>query len=299
MAKVQFGWSVSAVGNKATEYVPLPIYQQDAIIPAAAEYFDSLWVQDHLYAFDDANDPFLECLTTLTWLAARFPTLRVGPIVLAVGFRHPALLAKMTATLQALSGGRFIMGIGAGWREPEYGAYGYPFPKASVRIRQLDEAVRILRLMWTAPAPTFKGTHFQIENAYCAPRPTPLPPIMIGGGGDKVLAIAAREADLWDIYHGGQFDTVDQANYRQRRDVLHRHAEAQNRDPATIQQSLTIGEAKLPTTEAESRRWLDALPSLLDLGITQFILDCGHVTSTDPVRRFGEEVIAPLNEGRT
>src|SRR5439155_8575806 len=99
----------------------------------------------------------MECWTMQIWLAARFPPLRVGAIVHGVGYRNPALLAKMAATLQALSEGRFIMGIGAGWRGPEHTAYGYTFPPARVRIRQLEEAVQIMRLMWTRPTPTFHG----------------------------------------------------------------------------------------------------------------------------------------------
>jgi alkanesulfonate monooxygenase SsuD/methylene tetrahydromethanopterin reductase-like flavin-dependent oxidoreductase (luciferase family) len=120
-------------------------------------------VYDHFYGFAERSDSWLEGWTTLTWLAARFPTVQIGPLVLGVGYRNPALVAKMAATLQVLSGGRLVLGLGAGWREEEYRAYGYPFPKAVDRIRQVEEAVQIMRRMWTEPAPTFKGESFVIE----------------------------------------------------------------------------------------------------------------------------------------
>ncbi len=299
MAKIQFGWMTPTLGIAETHYVPLVAAQQGNILSLVAEHFDSLWVHDHLYAFGNRSDPWLECWTTITWLAASFPTIRVGPIVLAVGFRNPALLAKMAASLQVLSAGRFIMGIGAGWREEEYRAYGYAFPRAAMRIKQLEEAVHIIRRMWLEDAPTFKGEYFQIEQACCEPRPLPLPPIMIGGEGEKsMLPLVARLADLWDVYHWETFDTVDIASYRLKRDLVHRHAETAGRNPAEIAQSLTIGKARLPQSTEDSEHWLRHLRPLVELGIEQFILDCGYVTSPEPITRFAAEVISPLRGER-
>jgi alkanesulfonate monooxygenase SsuD/methylene tetrahydromethanopterin reductase-like flavin-dependent oxidoreductase (luciferase family) len=297
MTDVKFGWFTPALGIQETAYVPIAIWQQDEILPSVARHFDSLWVADHFYAFGDPILPWMECWTTLTWLASRFPDMQVGPIVMSVGYRNPALLAKMASSLQALSGGRFIMGIGAGWREEEYKAYGYPFPPASVRIAQLEEAIYIMRKMWTEISPSFEGEHVRIENAYCHPQ-LPPPPIMVGGGGEQLLLpLAARLADIWDLYHGGSQDAVDVRSYRRKRDVLRRSAEAIGRDPDTIKQSLTIGEAGLPNSSEQAARWLDSLRSLVNLGVTQFILDCGHVASTEPVERFAAEVISPLRAG--
>ena len=296
MAKLEFGWFVPPIGIAETEYVPLAKWQQDKILPVVVEHFDSLWAPDHFYAFEDPANPWLECWTVLTWLAARFPTMKVGQVVLAVGYRNPALLAKMAATLQELSGGRLILGIGAGWRAEEYEAYGYDFPATVVRVKQLDEAVQIMRLMWTESTPTFKGEHFHIEKAYCAPRPTPVPPIMIGGSGEQlVLPLIARLADIWDLYHGHTYDTIDLEAYRRKRDIVRRPAEAAGRDPSKITQSVTIGEAKLPETSDDSKSWLRHLEPLVELGVSQFILDCGHVASPEPVARFGEEVISVMN----
>ncbi|HUS14057.1 MAG TPA: LLM class flavin-dependent oxidoreductase [Chloroflexia bacterium] len=298
MSKIDFGWFVPPLGIAESGFVPLAIYQQERILPAVVAHFDSLWVPDHLYAFDNPAEPFLECWTTITWLAARFPGVRLGPIVLAVGFRNPALLAKMAATLQALSGGRFIMGIGAGWREVEYGTYGYDFPRTAIRIKQLADGLEIMCRMWTEDGPSFEGEYYRIAGAYCAPRPDPAPPLMIGGSGEQLmLPLIARYADIWDRFHGGNYDTVDMAAYTRKRDLLHGHAAARGRDPASIRQSLTLGGARLPDSTGDSARWVDHLQPLIDAGVRQFILDCGHVASTDPVLRFAEEVIYPLNSG--
>jgi alkanesulfonate monooxygenase SsuD/methylene tetrahydromethanopterin reductase-like flavin-dependent oxidoreductase (luciferase family) len=222
--------------------------------------------------------------------------MQVGPLVLAVGFRPPALLGKMAATLHAWSGGRFIMGIGAGWREADYTSYGYPFPRAAVRIRQLDEALEIFQRMWTAPIPTFQGDYFQVAAAYCAPPPNPPPPVMIGGAGEQLmLPLIARRADIWDCYHSGDHATVDHADYQRKRDLLHDHAAALGRDPATITLSLSLGAARLPQSSADSARWVASLQPLVELGVRQFILDCGHVSTAEPIHRFGEEVIAVIN----
>jgi alkanesulfonate monooxygenase SsuD/methylene tetrahydromethanopterin reductase-like flavin-dependent oxidoreductase (luciferase family) len=173
---------------------------------------------------------------------------------MGIGYRNPALLAKMGATLQALSDGRLILGIGAGWRGEEYAAYGYPFPKASVRIQQLEEAVQIIRLMWSETSPSFKGEYFEIAEAYCPPQPNPPPPIMIGGSGEQLmLPLIARRADWWNI------GFVDVDTYRRKRDLLHRHAEAAGRDPGDIVHTLMKQDRPLPASSEDSARWLDEL----------------------------------------
>jgi alkanesulfonate monooxygenase SsuD/methylene tetrahydromethanopterin reductase-like flavin-dependent oxidoreductase (luciferase family) len=165
--------------------------RQVAALPPA---FTSLWVSDHLQFGDD---PVLEGWTWLTYLAARYPRFKVGHLVLGQGYRNPALLAKMGATLQLLSGGRFILGLGAGWAEEEYRAYGYGYPSRGARVEQLAEALQIIRLLWTEPKATFRGVHYAIEGAICSPRPDPIPPIFVGSPGPKVIRVAARYADGW------------------------------------------------------------------------------------------------------
>jgi len=131
----------------------------------------------------------------------------------------------MGATLQLLTGGRFILGIGAGWLEAEHLAYGYAFPEALVRIRQLEEAVQIIRKMWTETPATFEGKHYRIKDALCEPRPDPLPPIMIGGGGEHlILRVVARHADWWNI-PGAKVET-----YAHKLAALRSHCQAVGRE---------------------------------------------------------------------
>jgi alkanesulfonate monooxygenase SsuD/methylene tetrahydromethanopterin reductase-like flavin-dependent oxidoreductase (luciferase family) len=290
MSRIKFGWVVPVIGVAQSDYVPIAIAQQAEILPVVAEHFDSLWVYDHFYGFDQRSDPYLECWTTLTWLAAQFPALQVGTLVMGVGYRNPALVAKMGATLHTLSNGRLVLGIGAGWRGEEHEAYGYPFPRAAVRIQQLDEAVQIIRRMWTETAPSFRGEYFEIRDAYCRPLPGPPPPIMIGGSGEQLmLPLIARRADWWNI------GSVDGETYRRKRDILHRHAEAAGRDPGEIVHTYMKTDRRLPESFEDAARWLDELRSLVELGVTHFMLDLGHVTSPELIVRFAQEVIAPLN----
>jgi alkanesulfonate monooxygenase SsuD/methylene tetrahydromethanopterin reductase-like flavin-dependent oxidoreductase (luciferase family) len=132
------------------------VAMNDKILAACTEHDLSAWVVDHLQ-FDDI--PLMECFALLAHSAGRTPGVRFGTLVLGQSFRNPALTAKIAATLQFLTGGRFILGIGAGWKEDEYRAYGYPYPPASVRIAHLDEAVQIIRALWADSPATVTGAH--------------------------------------------------------------------------------------------------------------------------------------------
>ncbi len=159
--------------------------------------FASLWMTDHFF-WDDA--PTYEAWTVLAYLAGRFPALQVGPMVLGQSYRNPAVLAKMAATLQDLSGGRFVMAIGAGWKEDEYRAYNVPFPPIATRLEELQDTLEILKRLWTEPGRvTYHGKHYHVVDAYCEPKPTPIPPIIVGGGGATTLRLAAQYADWWNI----------------------------------------------------------------------------------------------------
>jgi len=157
--------------------------------------FTTVWIDDHLQ-FGEADR--FEGWTLLTYLAAAYPRFRYGHLVLSQSFRNPALLAKMAATLQALTGGRFILGIGAGWHEEEYRAYGYDYPSGGVRVEQLAEALEVMRAMWTQSPATYEGRFYRIQDAHCEPRPDPPIPIMVGTNGPKALRVTARLADWWN-----------------------------------------------------------------------------------------------------
>ncbi len=189
-------------------------YNQSCI-EALSPAFTTLWLEDHMQS--GAIDA-LESLTTLSYLAATYPQFNVGTLVLSQSYRNPALLAKMLANLQILTAGRVILGIGAGWKEDEYRSYGYPFPTLKTRMEQLEEAVQVIRAMWSTQPATFEGKHYSIHNAYCSPQPSPAIPILIGGGGEqRTLALVARYADWWN------FNSVAPEEYARKVDILKHH----------------------------------------------------------------------------
>jgi alkanesulfonate monooxygenase SsuD/methylene tetrahydromethanopterin reductase-like flavin-dependent oxidoreductase (luciferase family) len=152
--------------------------------------FDSAWLHDHfLSSTNRASDPTLEAYATLGALARDTRRLRLGVMVTCVGYRNPAYLAKVGATIDSVSKGRFIMGIGAGWWEGEFKSYGYTFPSVAERLGQLKETLKILRLMWTEDSPSFTGKHFSIANATCYPKPVQSSlPIWVGiNSGTRTL----------------------------------------------------------------------------------------------------------------
>jgi alkanesulfonate monooxygenase SsuD/methylene tetrahydromethanopterin reductase-like flavin-dependent oxidoreductase (luciferase family) len=286
----KFGWLSPVAGHAGSNFQPIVMYQEEHILPHVLPHFDSVWIADHFYGFDsEKQEGFLEAWTSLTWLAARFPDVMLCHHVLGHGYRNPALTAKMAATLQVLSGGRFMLGIGAGWREDEYRSYGYDFPGNSVRLRQLEEVVQICRLMWTQEHPTFIGTYFQIDNAAATPRPTVVPPICIGSSGEQIgLPIVGRHADIWN----GAYRNDD--DWKRKRDIVVAAAADVGRDPSEIENSITVA-GDLPDSDAASEQWLERLTNLTELGVTYFVMDFGHPLHPEPAIRFVEQVIVPMN----
>jgi F420-dependent oxidoreductase-like protein len=161
--------------------------------------FDSVWACDHVYGVPLPNLPIFEAWTELAAVAAITERVGLGTLVTPPFFRNPAVLAKQIATLDHISGGRAIAGLGAGWFEAEFQGYGCPFPPLRERMRALDETAEILKRLWTEERASFEGRHFSVKDAICEPKPLRRPPILIGGGGEKVLmGIAARHADIWN-----------------------------------------------------------------------------------------------------
>lgn len=200
--------------------------------------FDWISVWDHFYAADPGGGAVcLEAVATHAALAATTSRVRCGSLVYSVGYRHPAVLAKAAATLDQIAGGRVDLGLGGGWFQPEYDAYGIPFPDPPTRLRMLDEAVRCVRSLLTEQTTDFEGEFFTFRDARCDPKPVQERlPIWIGGGGEKVtLRIAARHADGWNV------PFVDPAAYGHKVDVLHGHCEREGRDPASIVKSVNVG----------------------------------------------------------
>ena len=249
MSGIEFGWRIFTFSPNGG-HERLLINQIVKCLSAVEKRFDSVWIEDHFYPWsrllDSSTTDNLECWTTLCYLAGKFKNLDFGTNVFCNSYRNPALLAKMGATLSVFTGGRFILGIGAGWKEDEYRAYGYNFPSASVRIRQLAEAVQIIRKMWTEKAPSFHGKYFHIESAYCNPRPDPPPPIMIGGGGKLTLKIVAKHADWWNYFGSA-------GTFKDKYKMLKSYCHKIGRSPDQIKCSWSLNVA-IADSEAEAKQ---------------------------------------------
>jgi F420-dependent oxidoreductase-like protein len=198
----------------------------------------ALWSSDHLLwdEYSEQRNCF-EAWTLLTALAPLTTSLRLGTLVTCTSYRHPSILAKAVACLDAISGGRIDCGIGAGWKEIEYRAYGIPFPPLGTRIAQLREAVQVIRRLWTQERASFQGQHYTLDDATCVPKPVqPRLPLWIGGQGEqKMLRLVAEEADGWNMVLGSTLEQV-----RHKMNVLRQHCDAVGRDPASIDTSLFV-----------------------------------------------------------
>ena len=272
-------------------------------------HFDSAWIIDHLQ-FGDAD--VLEGFTALTYLAALHPQLKFGHTVLCQSFRNPALLAKMGATLHFLSGGRFILGLGAGWHEEEYRAYGYDFLPAHVRVEQLEEALQIIKAMWAEEKATFEGKYYRVIEARCEPRPDPTPTVMVGAFRPKMMRLTAKYADWWNVSSTGI------QGYRRMAEAFERACAEVGRDPSTVRRSWGGGCACAPTqAEAEvfagglysadnafddfgfigtPKQVVEQMHPFIDLGVDYFMFDCGGFPKLTTLEMLINEVLPALND---
>jgi alkanesulfonate monooxygenase SsuD/methylene tetrahydromethanopterin reductase-like flavin-dependent oxidoreductase (luciferase family) len=196
------------------------------------------------------------------------------------------VLANMGATVDHISHGRLDMGIGAGWFEYEHEAFGIPLPPPGERIRRLDEACEVIRLMWTETAPDFDGRYYHLRHAYCEPKPIqkPHPPFVIGGSGEQLtLRVAAKYAAMWNFAGG------DVATFRHKNEVLDRHCAAIGRNPAEIIRSVQL--VVDPNDLAATR---DTVRSFIDAGAGHIILNLRPPYPDRIVARAADEVVAPL-----
>lgn len=199
--------------------------------------WDALWVSDHIFWDGEAVDrDCYEAWTLLAALATTTESLRLGTLVTCNSYRHPSLLAKMAAGIDTISGGRVDFGIGAGWKDAEYHAYGYPFPGIGTRQAQMSEAIDLTRLLWTEPVSDYSGAHYQLDKAVCSPKPVQSPmPIWIGGHGDKLLRIVAEKGDGWNMVFGRSLEQL-----ADRHAVLDRHCADVGRDPSSVDRSVFL-----------------------------------------------------------
>ncbi len=279
--------------------------------------FDSVWLNDHLYGVPGPHLPILEAWTTLAAVGAVTERVQLGTLVTPVGFRNPALLAKIAATLDNIAAGRVIVGLGSGWFQQEFAGYGFEFPSLRARLEQLDEAATLMKQMWTEDTPSFRGRHFHIDSVYCAPRPVRRPPLLIGGGGEKVLLrLAAKHADIWNNL------AVHQSDLGHKVEVLRRHCEEIGRDPSELtvsQQCLVV----VGTDEADAKKkveranqiygghlgaggplsiagtpaqCLEKIREHVRLGCTMFVIEFFGRDTREPAKLFAETVMGEARE---
>jgi F420-dependent oxidoreductase-like protein len=214
--------------------------------------FSLVTVMDHFYQIRGVGpetDPMLEAYTTLGALAARTKKVRLATLVTGVTYRNPAMLAKMVTTLDVISGGRAVFGLGAAWNEDEHRGYGFEFPPIGERMDRLDEALEIAKLMFTQDRPSFSGRYYGIDRALNVPRPIQKggPRILVGGGGEqRTLKIAAKYADMTHWFPLGL-------------DMLERHCATHGRDPSTIERTMATP-VLVAANEAAGKAILDRLP---------------------------------------
>src|ERR1044071_4499579 len=276
--------------------------------------YDTAWTFDHFFPIlTDPSGPCYEGWIALAALASETSLVQAGVLVTGNTYRHPAVLAKMGATLDHTSGGRLIMGIGAGWFEHEHAAYGIPFGTTAERIHKLDEAAEIIKRLWTEKQVTFEGRYYQLKDAYCEPKPLqqPRPPLMIGGSGEKLmLRVIAKHADQWNTFGppevfrhkievlkghcaavGRNFDEIeiswagaalitDSSEVKQ--EMIRRMAEAFGAPPEQVGAGLLVG----PVEEVRDR-----VREYVDAGVTHFITIMNAPFDHDSIRSFAEGVL--------
>ena len=278
--------------------------------------YDSVWLDDHLMY---NNWSILEPWITLSSLSSLTSKIRLGTMVTCNAHRNPALLAKTAATLDVISNGRVEFGIGAGCQETEHLAYGYDFPKASVRIEAVGEALEVITRLWTQEKANYQGKHYNLRDAVCEPKPfqKPHPPITVGGGGEKLtMKITAKYANRFDW---GSLSSVD--DYKRKLDLLQEQCKVIGRDFENIERSCWPGGQVLI---AQNQRELEELISLckpaslpmdeyrkgnlsgtpdeckkslqvyVDLGVTYFMLYFADLPRTDGLKLFSEAVIKKI-----
>ena len=307
MSTIQFGFVLPSEGRDK-ENRPTLVENLNKALDLITGHFDSAWMVDHLQ-FGDID--VLEGFTALTYLSALHPQLKFGNAVLCQSFRNPALLAKMTATLQFMSGGRFILGLGAGWHEEEYKSYGYEFPSGQVRVEQLEEAIQIIQKMWHEETATFEGRYYRVVEVRCEPRPLPVPQIMIGAFKPKMLRLTAQYADWWNV------SSTSLAKYRPMVKRLEQYCLELGRDPSTIKRTWIGGCACAPTQEKAASlagdRWsadddedfgfvgtpqqlIEQMRPFIEFGIEYFMFDCGGFPELTTLEMLITEVLPLLSK---
>jgi F420-dependent oxidoreductase-like protein len=301
--------------------IPDPVDKYEIMTRCATEAeragFDAIWLYDHFHTVPTPMlESVFECWTSMAALARDTKTIRLGQMVTCNGYRPPSLLAKMASCIDVMSHGRLILGIGAGWYQHEYEAYGYEYPDTPDRLRMLREALQVIKAMWTQPQAEFDGRFYHLRGAINEPKPVqrPHPPIWIGGGGEKVtLKLVAQYGDACNF-------NADVATVRHKLEVLREHCETVGRDYASVLKTLefytilgdkrevdrVVADTARRTGQDESfiRSWnplhgdagriAEIINEYAEVGIQYFIVNVPNAFEGGVIRRFAEEVFPRL-----
>jgi F420-dependent oxidoreductase-like protein len=319
MTELKFGVFVPQGWRMDLVDVHDPIEKYETMSRCATEAedagYDSIWVYDHLHTVPTPEiEATFECWSSMAALARDTSTVRLGQLVTCNGYRPPALLAKMASCIDVMSQGRLIVGIGAGWYQNEYEAYGYPYGDTPERLRMLGEALQVLKAMWTQERAEFEGRYYHLRGAINEPKPVqkPHPPLWIGGGGERVtLKLVARYGDACNV--GGDAETV-----RHKLDVLRGHCETVGTDYERIVKSSEVhailgDEAEVARVLGDTARRTgqdaDAVRSqfgpfvgppekvaetiqvLVDAGIEYLVVYLPNAAEGGAIKRFAEQVV--------
>ncbi len=304
------GWKMELAGIEGAQAQ----WQTSVDVAVLAEKlgYDSIWVYDHFHNVPKpAQEAVFECWTTIAAISQRTSRIRLGQMVGCNSYRNPGLLAKITSTVDVISGGRLDWGIGAGWYESEYKGYGYEFAKPSDRIGMLRETVEIVKSMWTNAETNYDGKYYKMSRANCDPKPLqqPTPPVWIGGGGEQLtLRVVAEHADVSNF--GSSLE-----EFTKKRAILQDHCRIIGRDEDTIRKTISsevfIRETEKEIIEAGSKNlwgepaesWRakalvgtpeqvsEKIQKYLEAGCTGFIPWCADYPSTETLELFATKVI--------
>ena len=305
------GWRMDLVD------VSDPIQKFETMVGCANEAeqagFDAIWLYDHFHTAPTAQlETTFECWTSMAALARETSTIKLGQMVTCNNYRPPSLLAKMASSVDVMSRGRLILGIGAGWYENEFQAYGYEYPETPERLRMLRESLQVIKAMWTQDRAEFEGRYYRIRGAINEPKPVqkPHPPIWIGGGGEKVtLKLVAQYGDACNF-------NADVATVRHKLNVLREHCETVGRDYDSVLKTVEfytifgdqrevdrvvsdmarrtrMDEAFIRSWHAlsgDAERIAQIIGEYVDVGIQYFIVNLPNAFEGGVISRFAEEV---------
>ena len=314
--KIKFGVFLPFYIFKSKKDSQLFDQLKDTVLECEKLGFSSIWLDDHLML---NNKPILECWTTLSALSKVTRKIRLGTMVTCNSFRNPALLAKMSATVDNISNGRLELGIGAGIQKNEHNAYGFPFNSSKIRIQKLEEAVWIIKKLCTKKNVSFKGEHYTLRNANCEPKPlqNPHPPLIIGGGGEHLmLRLTAKYADRFDwgylpsieVYHHKleilrsycetikrDFDEIEKSSWPtgQISIVKRKNLEEKNSESVTkdISSNHNVMREKFTFTPEDL---LERIRYYVNFGVTYFMLFFSDIPNFEGLRFFHKKIIQKI-----